>query len=98
MKVFTGQVIGKKMQKTATVAVERVVIHKIYKKRTKRTKKYHVHDEMGSEVGQKVRFVESKPYSRTKKWKIIEIVSKGKLAKKQTIQKKVNNKKAKKIK
>ena len=75
MKVFTGKVLSKRMVKTATVAVERVVIHPIYKKRFKKTKKYHVHDELGSVIGQTVRFVDSKPYSKTKKWKIIEILS-----------------------
>lgn len=75
MKVLTGLVVSKKMQKTATVEVERVVRHRVYKKRVKRTKKYHVHDELGSLVGQKVRFVESRPFSKTKKWKIVEILS-----------------------
>ena len=74
MKIFSGVVVSKKMEKTAIVNVERVVIHPVYKKRIKRTQKYHVHDEMGTEVGEKVRFVASKPYSKTKKWKTIEIV------------------------
>src|SRR3990172_8302277 len=46
MKIFTGKVISKKMAKTATVEVERIVAHKLYKKRYKRTKKYHVHDKL----------------------------------------------------
>ena len=74
MKIFTGKVISKKMQKTATVAVERVVVHPMYKKRIKRIKKYQIHDEKGAEVNQIVRFTASKPFSKTKKWKIIEIV------------------------
>lgn len=74
MKVFTGKVISKKMQKTATVAVERVVIHPVYKKRIKKIKEYHVHDESGTEIGQVVRFAASKPFSKTKKWKIIKEV------------------------
>ncbi len=74
MKVFQGVVISKKMPKTATVAVERLVSHPIYKKKIKRVKKYHVHDEFGVEVGQTVRFVDSRAFSKTKKWKIIEIV------------------------
>ncbi len=78
MRVFKGIVISKKMQKTATVAVERVVTHPLYKKKVRKVKKYHVHDDLGSQVGQIVRFTDSKPYSKTKKWKIIEIVSKGK--------------------
>nr|AKQ02942.1 30S ribosomal protein S17, small subunit ribosomal protein S17 [uncultured Microgenomates bacterium Rifle_16ft_4_minimus_37836] len=62
------------MEKTATVAVNRVVVHPVYKKRFRKTKKYHVHDEIGVEVGQEVRFVASKPISRTKRWKIIDLV------------------------
>jgi small subunit ribosomal protein S17 len=75
MKIFTGKVISKKMDKTATVAVESFMAHPVYKKRYKRLKKYHVHDELGSKVGQTVRFVASKPYSKLKKWKIIEILN-----------------------
>jgi small subunit ribosomal protein S17 len=74
MKIFTGRVVSKKMQDTAVVEVSRVVTHPIYQKRIKRTKKYHVHDEIGVEVGKTVKFVGSKPYSKTKKWKITEIV------------------------
>ncbi len=77
MKFLSGKVISKKSEKTATIAVERIIIHPIYKKRIKRTKKYHVHDELGTEVGQSVKFVGSRPYSRTKRWKIVEIVEKG---------------------
>jgi small subunit ribosomal protein S17 len=74
MKVFTGKVVSTKMAKTATVAVERIVVHPLYKKRLKRVKKYHVHDEVGAKVGQAVRFVASRPYSKLKKWKIIEVI------------------------
>lgn len=75
MRMFTGRVISTKMAKTATVAVERIVKHPIYKKRFKRVKKYQVHDEIGVKFGQTVRFVASKPESKLKKWKIIEVVS-----------------------
>ncbi|QQS38962.1 30S ribosomal protein S17 [Candidatus Woesebacteria bacterium] len=78
MKIFKGKVISTKMAKTATVAVDRIVVHPIYKKRIKRTKKYHVHDEMGAIVGQNVLFVASKPFSKLKKWKLIEIVNNNK--------------------
>lgn len=78
MKIFTGKVISKKMENTATVIVERVVMHPVYKKRFKRTKKYHVHDEVGTAVGQVVSFVATKPISKLKKWKIINpVVKKG---------------------
>jgi small subunit ribosomal protein S17 len=73
MKIFTGKVISTKMDKTATIAVERVLAHPVYKKRIKLTKKYHVHTESPVEVGQVVRFVASKPYSKLKKWKAIGV-------------------------
>lgn len=72
MKIFTGKVISTKMDKTATVLVSRVVVHPVYKKRYKRTRKYQVHDEVGVEVGSVVNFVASKPYSKTKRWIIVE--------------------------
>lgn len=75
MKVFQGKVIATKMAKTATVAVERVVVDPIYKKRFKKIKKYHVHDEIGVKEGQAVKFVASKPFSKLKKWKIVEVIS-----------------------
>lgn len=74
MKVFTGKVISKKMLKTAIVAVERVVANPLYGKRVKRIKKYHVHDETDSKVGDTVIFAPSRPYSRLKKWKVIRVV------------------------
>ncbi len=72
MKIFTGEIIAKKMDRTATVAVTRVIVHPIYKKRLKRTKKYHVHDEVGVNVGDRVKFVGTKPISKLKKWRILE--------------------------
>jgi len=74
MKIFTGKVISTKMTNTTTVAVERVVVHPVYKKRFKRIKKYHLQDDLGAVVGQTVKFVASKPYSKLKKWKLVEIV------------------------
>lgn len=74
MKIFKGKVVSIKMDKTATVVVNRVVIHPVYKKRYKRSKKYHVHDTFGVKVDDEVMFIASKPYSKLKKWKIIKIV------------------------
>lgn len=76
MKIFTGKVIAKKMARTATVEVERIVPHPVYQKRMKRVRKYQVNDDFDAEVGQVVNFVASKPYSKTKKWNIINVVSK----------------------
>lgn len=71
MKIFTGKVISTKMAKTATVSVERVIVHPKYGKRFKRDRKYQVHDEVGVKVNDIVKFVACKPYSKTKKWKIL---------------------------
>lgn len=76
MKIFKGKVIASKTAKTATVAVERVVIHPLYQKRFRRNVKYQVHDELGVKVGDIVKFADSKPYSKIKKWKILEVVKK----------------------
>lgn len=73
-KIFTGKVVATKTAKTATVAVERVIIHPLYKKRFRRDTKYQVHDELGVKVGDAVNFVASRPYSKTKKWKITGLV------------------------
>lgn len=93
MKIITGKVISKKMQKTAIVLVERITTHSIYRKRIKLNKKYHVHDEMESVVGDVVGFVEGRPFSRTKKWRIIEI--KGR---KKEIKKEIENEDLRKVK
>ena len=79
MKIFIGRVVATKTAKTATVSVERMTIHPLYKKRLKRSTKYQVHDEIGVKVGDNVKFADSRPYSKTKKWKISEVVKeKGK--------------------
>jgi small subunit ribosomal protein S17 len=74
VKVFTGKVISIKMAKTATIEVERRLAHPVYGKRVKRSKKYHVHDEIGVKVGETVRFVAGRPVSKLKKWRVIEVV------------------------
>jgi len=75
MKIFTGKVKHTKMAKTATVEVVRLMSHPIYSKRVRKTKVYHVHDEVGVKAGDTVKFTASKPYSKLKKWKIIEVVT-----------------------
>lgn len=56
-----------------------MIIHPLYKKRQKRNAKYQVHDEIGVKVGDQVKFADSRPYSKSKKWKITEVVKeKGK--------------------
>ena len=72
MKIFTGKVIAVKSAKTATVEVLRTVTHPKYSKQIRKAKKYQVHDEKGVKVGDSVEFAASKPYSKTKKWRIVK--------------------------
>ena len=74
MKKFSGLVTSTKMNKTATVVVVRLKIHPIYKKRMKMKKKFHAHDELGVKVGDRVIIGETKPLSKTKNWRILEVV------------------------
>jgi small subunit ribosomal protein S17 len=76
MKILEGVVTSNKMKKTATVLVERFKIHPLYKKRIKVKKKYHAHDEIGVKVGDRVRIQECRPVSKTKRFKIIEVIKK----------------------
>jgi small subunit ribosomal protein S17 len=69
-----GTVVSNKMQKTAVVEVVRVYRHPLYRKVVRSAKTYKAHDELGVNVGDKVRIVESKPISRTKHWVIEEIL------------------------
>lgn len=74
MKTLTGKVVGTKQNKTVIVEVERFSVHPIYEKRVKRTKRYPVHNETAVKEGDRVRFVETRPISKTKRWKILEVV------------------------
>ena len=76
MKEFIGTVISAKSVKTAIVEIQRFREHPIYKKRLRIKKRYPVHDEVGVKEGQKVKFVEVKPISKRKKWKIVEVINK----------------------
>jgi small subunit ribosomal protein S17 len=78
-KTREGLVIGDKADKTVKVRVERLVRHSQYKKMVRRRKTYAVHDE-GNEcqVGDRVRIVETRPLSKTKRWRVLEITEKAK--------------------
>lgn len=76
MKTFVGKVVSTKMDKTAVVAVETKKAHPIYKKRVKKTKKYHVRDGLGVEEGDRVKIVEIRPMSKTIRWKMMEKIKK----------------------
>jgi len=73
--VKVGTVIGKKMKKTVTVRVERQVRHPLYKKIIKRRKAFLVHDEYEKcKVGDVVRIIETRPISKRKTWRVLEII------------------------
>ena len=78
-KTRTGVVHSSKMDKTITVAVERKVKHTIYGKFVKKTTKFHAHDEKNEcGVGDVVKIMETRPLSKTKRWRLVEIVEKAK--------------------
>lgn len=71
-KTFDGEVVGSAMDKTIVVKVERVKIHPKYKKRYSVSKKYKVHDEKNQfREGDKVSFIECRPLSKDKRWRVI---------------------------
>ena len=65
------------MQKTVVVAVERLVRHDVYRKTIKRTSTFMAHDEKGAKKGDTVRIVETRPLSKSKRWRVEEIVAKA---------------------
>jgi small subunit ribosomal protein S17 len=78
-KVREGVVVSKKMTKTVTVAVEDRVKHPLYGKVMTRTSRYAVHDEADTAgLGDRVRIMETRPLSATKRWRVVEIVEKAK--------------------
>ncbi|MDB4906857.1 MAG: Ribosomal protein [Gemmatimonadetes bacterium] len=77
-KSRTGIVVSDKMQKTVVVAIERRVPHPIYGKMITRTKRLKAHDEENSaKVGDTVRIVETRPLSKDKRWRVVEIVDRA---------------------
>ncbi|MGI9626005.1 MAG: 30S ribosomal protein S17 [Longimicrobiales bacterium] len=74
-KARVGVVLSDKADKTVTVRVERQVSHPLYGKRMSRTKKYHAHDEKNEyQVGDTVRIMETRPLSKTKRWRVTELI------------------------
>jgi small subunit ribosomal protein S17 len=74
-KILLGEVVSDRMQKTITVKVERRVRHPIYERVIKRSKKFHVHDEHNRcQVGDQVRIIETRPLSKTKRWRLLEVI------------------------
>ena len=78
-KVRTGRVISNKMQKSIVVAIERKVPHPIYKKYYKRTSTLMAHDEKReANIGDLVKIMETRPLSKAKRWRLVEVVEKAK--------------------
>lgn len=74
-KFFTGTVVSDKMEKTIVVSVDTFGVHPIYKKRVKKSSKFHVHDENNlAKIGDVVKFMETRPLSKTKKYILVEVV------------------------
>lgn len=71
-RIMQGTVVSDKMDKTVVVSVERRIMHPLYKKFIKKSKKFHAHDaENSCKVGDKVRIQECKPISKSKTWEVI---------------------------
>ena len=78
-KEKVGKVVSNKMQKSITIAVNRKVKHPIYGKFLNRTTKFMVHDEKNEAgVGDTVRIMETRPLSKSKRWRLVEILEKAK--------------------
>ncbi len=78
-KTEVGKVVSDKMDKTIVVAIENRVKHKLYNKIIKRTIKLKVHDENNEcKAGDRVRIMETRPLSKDKRWRLVEIIEKAK--------------------
>ena len=78
-KVRIGVVSSDKMQKTIVVKVEELRSHKLYKKSVKRTVKFKAHDENNeAHIGDRVKIMETRPLSKEKRWRLVEIIEKAK--------------------
>ncbi len=77
-KVYRGRVVSDKMDKTVTVAVETMKKHPLYGKRVKYTKKFKAHDEKNAaRMGDLVEIMETRPLSKTKRFRLVEVVEKA---------------------
>ena len=77
-RTIEGRVVSNKMQKTVTVLLERQVQHPLYGKIVRRSTKVHAHDEKGEcKEGDTVRIAECAPISKTKNWRVVEIVTRA---------------------
>ncbi len=75
---WVGRVISNKMNKTVVVVVERSVIHPMYRKILRRVTKLKAHDEQNTcHIGDRVRMIETRPISKDKHWRVVEVLEKG---------------------
>ncbi|CQR71619.1 30S ribosomal protein S17 [Sporomusa ovata DSM 2662] len=78
-KTRIGKVVSDKMEKTVVVAVERLVRHPLYHKLIKQTVKFKAHDDNNeSHVGDTVKIMETRPLSKEKRWRVVEVLEKAK--------------------
>ena len=78
-KTRIGKVVSNKMDKSIIVAIERKVAHPLYKKYFKRTTKFYAHDEKKEAgIGDMVKIMETRPLSKLKRWRLVDIVTKAK--------------------
>ena len=78
-KSRVGIVVSDKMQKTIVVSIQELVQHKLYKKSVKRTVKFLAHDENNdAHIGDKVQIMETRPLSKLKRWRLVQILEKAK--------------------
>ena len=77
---LVGTVVGNRMDKSALILVERLTKHRTYRKYVKKRSKFMAHDPQNlCEMGDKVRIIESRPFSKRKRWQVVEILRKGNL-------------------
>ncbi|HBH61938.1 MAG TPA: 30S ribosomal protein S17 [Nitrospiraceae bacterium] len=77
-KIYTGNVVSDKMNKTVVVAVTRTTQHPVYKKTIKKITKFKAHDEENKcKTGDRISIIESRPLSKDKRWKVLDIVKRG---------------------
>ena len=78
-KVRVGTVASNKMDKTTTILIERLVKHPLYQRVLKRSKKVFAHDENNQcQIGDKVKIMETRPLSKRKRWRVVEIIERAK--------------------
>ena len=78
-KIRVGKVVSNKMDKTIVVAIQELIQHNLYKKSVKRTVKFMAHDENNqAQPGDKVSIMETRPLSKHKRWRLVQIVEKAK--------------------